>query len=111
MAHYFDDIFHRGVNHTPSKKPILRRSSTNRSIGNRSDFKSSLEDDGDLDELRSPANSVGPDHFEREQERIEANVHTANYVSDQLEQVKSNDSRIFENNVDEFEAQLDENGN
>lgn len=64
----------------------------------------------DHEGLRSPTNSVGPDHVERERERIEANAHTANYVSNQLERVKSDDERIFENNVDEFEAQLDENG-
>lgn len=111
MAHYFDDIFHKGTTSTPSKKPSLRRSSTNRSIGNKSDLKDSLEEDGDLDEaVRSPANSVGPDNFERERERLEANAHTAHYVSNQLERVRSDDSRLFEDNVDEFEAQLDENG-
>lgn len=110
MAHYFDDVFHRGATSTP-KKPVLRRSSTNRSIGNRSDFHASIDGDERYD-IRSPTNSVGPDHFdhERERERSEANAHTANYVSTQLKRVKSDDDRLFEDNVDEFEAQLDENG-
>lgn len=112
MAHYFDDVFHRGTSSSTPKKPILRRSSTNRSIGNRSDFHGSIEDEAELNELRSPTNSVGADHFdrEREKERHEADVHTANYVSNELQRVRSNDDRLFEINVDEFEAQLDENG-
>jgi len=111
MNHYFDDIFHRGTGpSTPLKKPILQRSSTSRSIGNRSDFRSSIEEDGDFENLRSPANSVGPEHLEREREKAEANALTANYVTHQLERVRSNDDKLFENNVDEFEAQLDENG-
>lgn len=117
MNHYFDDIFSRG-NITPKKPSLLRRSSTTRSIGNRSDFKSSIGDgvteddnfDAETLTLRSPTNSVGPDHVERERERIEADAHTAHYISNQLELVKSDDERHFENNVDEFEAQLDENG-
>ncbi len=77
----------------------MRRSSTARSIGARSDF--------DADEARSIGNSVETDNPEREKERREADVHTANYVSEQLERVRSHQSADFETG-DEFEAQLDE---
>jgi hypothetical protein len=37
-------------------------------------------------------------------EKHEADQHIANYVSDQLERIRSNDSAAYD---DEFEAQLD----
>jgi hypothetical protein len=100
MNHYFDDVFTRSVKTSQPKAPRLRRSSTARSIGARSDF------DGD-DDYRS----VGTGEIEdpdRERERREADLHTANYVSEQLQKVRSNQSADFENG-DEFEAQLDGN--
>lgn len=101
MNHYFDDVFTRHVKEksTKSARPNMRRSSTARSIGARSDF--------DVDEARSIGNSVETEDAEREKERREADKHTAHYVSEQLERVRSHQSADFEN-ADEFEAQLDE---
>lgn len=100
MNHYFDDVFTRHVKHKANKnpRPNMRRSSTARSIGARSDF--------DADEARSIGNSVETDNPEREKERREADFHTANYVSEQLERVRSHQSADYETG-DEFEAQLD----
>jgi hypothetical protein len=80
----------------------MRRSSTTRSIGARSDFGTSVNGDGPL----SIGNSVEAETAERERERREADVHTANYVSEQLSRVRSNQSADFETG-DEYEAQLD----
>ena len=102
-SHYFDDVFGRHVSNgavTPRPKS-LRRSSTSRSIAQRSDF----NEDEDEYEL-SRKNSVGDYDPERDQERKEADAHVAKYVSDQLSKVRSNESLDFSN--DEFEAQLDE---
>lgn len=104
MEHYFDDIFARHVSQPRTSKPVLRRSSTSRSIGARSDFDASLNGgDDDEDEACSIENSVATD---RERERSEANAHVAQYVREQLERVRSHDSATFENE-DEYEAQLD----
>ena len=98
-AHYFDDVFSR-----PSKamgdKPRVRRSSTNRSIGNRSDFNISTNDDEDA---RSANGSVYT-NGEGERRRSEANQHVANYVTDQLERIRSHEP-VFD--TDEFEAQIE----
>lgn len=105
MAHYFDDTFTRHINQAKAdKSPYhhMRRSSTARSIGARSDFDTSVNGDG----LQSVGNSVETETVERERERKEADAHTANYVSEQLERVRSNQSADFETG-DEFEAQLD----
>merc|ERR1712230_195789 len=101
MNHYFDDVFTRHVMHKTEKsgRPNMRRSSTARSIAARSDF--------DLDDARSIGNSVEAENPERERERREADFHTANYVSEQLERVRSHQSADFEENGDEYEAQLD----
>lgn len=102
MNHYFDDVFTRHVKHKSNSvaRPSMRRSSTARSIAARSDF--------DLDEARSVGNSVETENAVREKERREADFHTANYVSEQLERVRSRQSAIdFEENGDEYEAQLD----
>lgn len=101
MNHYFDDVFTRHVTQTKPKAPGLRRSSTARSMGARSDFDTSVDDD----EMRSIDNSVAVEDAEMERERKEADVHTANYVSEQLQKVRSNISDF--DNGDEFEAQLD----
>jgi hypothetical protein len=105
MAHYFDDIFSRHVSQPKPSKPNLRRSSTTRSIGARSDFELSINGDPE-DDARSIGNSVATDNPDRERERNEANAHVAHYVSEQLERVKSRDSAVFDND-DEYEAQLD----
>lgn len=101
MNHYFDDVFTRHVKHKSEKvpRPNMRRSSTARSIAARSDF--------DIDDVQSIGNSVETENAERERERKEADFHTANYVSEQLERVRSHQSADFEENGDEYEAQLD----
>lgn len=116
MNHYFDDIFTRhkpatnGTNNR-SKSPFagMRRSSTSRSIGGRSDFDTattSTSVNGDHDDARSIGNSVATETDERERERREADTHTAHYISEQLERVRSHQSADYETG-DEFEAQLD----
>jgi hypothetical protein len=105
MAHYFDDTFTRHVAQGRADKSphqTMRRSSTARSIGARSDFDASVNGDAPI----SVGPSVGTENAERERERQEADLHTANYVSEQLERVRSNSSADFETG-DEFEAQLD----
>jgi hypothetical protein len=106
MNHYFDDIFTRHNAGKPKKgaRPGVRRSSTSRSIGARSDFEPSVNGDHD-DPI--DGHSVAPDTEERERERREADAHTAAYVSEQLSRVRSNQSADFQANSDEFEAQLD----
>jgi len=113
MNHYFDDIFTRNSGRPKGdSRPKIRRSSTTRSIGARSDFDNSIngdhdDDDDDFDEdTRSRLNSVGPESDERERERREADAITATYVSEQLSRVRSHQS-LIEDNGDEFEAQLD----
>jgi hypothetical protein len=110
MAHYFDDIFTRHLDGQKSRRgsrsrsrPFLRRSSTARSIGARSDFDNSVNGD-DEDDGESIGNSVGHEDPERTQR---VNGRLAEYVSEQLERVRSNDSWGVENNEDEYEAQLD----
>jgi len=78
----------------------MRRSSTNRSMGQRSDFDASFNGEEDV-------KSVDTDNEERVKERQEADAHTAHYVSEQLSRVRSNQSIDFDKG-DEFEAQLDE---
>lgn len=72
-------------------------------MGARSDFDMSVNGD---DDARSVGNSVEAEDPERERERREADAHTANYVSEQLSRVRSNQSADFETG-DEIEAQLD----
>lgn len=108
MNHYFDDVFTRHIGQPrANKSPYsqMRRSSTARSIGARSDFDISLNGDGEDDAL-SVGNSAETENPERERARREADEHTANYVSEQLSRVRSNQSADFETG-DEFEAQLD----
>jgi len=95
-AHYFDDIFSRSAKPSSgARTPRLRRSSTSRSIGNRSSFNTSINGDETPSEVP-----------ESDRRRSEADLHVANFVNDQLEKVMSNDgSAVYE---DEFEAQLDD---
>lgn len=87
--------------------PKIRRSSTTRSIGNRSSFNGSangdLFDEGE-DELQSAVGSVRKESKEKERRKSEANEHVAKYVTEQLERIQSNES-VFDE--DEFEAQLE----
>ncbi|RYO82210.1 hypothetical protein DL766_006839 [Monosporascus sp. MC13-8B] len=102
MSHYFDDMLSRSVTlGTPKpQKPRghVRRSSTARSIGARSDF--DINGDDQLD-----ARSVyGDDDPDREAEVKEANVHLHRYVVDQLERVKLDQEYDGFGHVDEYEA-------
>ena len=91
---YFDETFSR------SDKPRIRRSSTSRSIGNRSSFNNSTNGD-----VTAEAEGNHTADSEHERQRMEANQHVANYINDQLQRVRSNESvAVYE---DEFEAQLD----
>ncbi|KAI6778782.1 uncharacterized protein J7T54_007435 [Emericellopsis cladophorae] len=84
MSHYFDDILHRSLSNGTPKKGMrhIRRSSTARSIGARSDFDDSVNDDEDV---RSTTASIFPsDDPERVREKEEADSHMHRYVSDQL---------------------------
>jgi hypothetical protein len=110
MAHYFDDIFHRHTNpktpsvpSTPRHRPHhFRRSSTARSIGNRSDFEASVN--GDDSHSVSSAHGLGVsagDHHET-RHRDEADEHLRIYVSDQLGRVIGGNDE--EESPDEFEA-------
>ena len=104
MSHYFDDMLSRSVNLGSPKqtKPRMRRSSTARSIGARSDF--------DVDDEQEDARSFvdEPESYEqkaeREAELKEANTHMHQYISDQLERVKSKQDREGMVAGDEFEA-------
>lgn len=86
-AHYFDDVLSSGPR--PKKPSQLRRSSTTRSIGFRSDYGG---DDDDEDDPTSPArrkNSVGyldEDAIKAKQEIADRFNH---YVSGKLERVKT----------------------
>jgi len=103
-AHYFDDIFKR-----PTKPSRLRRSSTTRSIGARSDWADENGDDDEEENGFSSAkriNSVGYLDEEALKKKAEIDEKVAHYVSDQLERVRSQDSASHMQ--DELEAQLDE---
>lgn len=68
------------------EKPRIRRSSTARSIGARSDFDTSVN--GEEYEIRSV---VTEDH-ERQAQREEANAHLHQYISGQLQRVIDDDA-------------------
>lgn len=92
MAHYFDDVLHRSINGgTPhsSGMPRVRRSSTARSIGARSDFDTNGVDDEDA---RSTAASVFPDDPERARQKTEADSHMHHYISEQLNRYRVDNS-------------------
>lgn len=106
MSHYFDDVFSRVVGGDKKKpvKPQMRRSSTARSIGARSDYDTSVN--GDEDDAASLTNSVGNLDPERDSERREADAHLHHYISEQLERVKTDMEESGYNNMeDEFETQ------
>ncbi len=84
----------------------MRRSSTARSIGGRSDFEAI--ENGDEDEGRrrrlSRAVSVYSNDPDRIQERAEADEHLRYYISEQLERVKHERLTDGAENGDEIEA-------
>ncbi|KAJ5200988.1 hypothetical protein N7449_005791 [Penicillium cf. viridicatum] len=107
-SHYFDDIFSRSGRPRGSDRPSVRRSSTTRSIGNRSDFYSGdatpaastvLDED---DESRGPSragsrrgSTAAPDNQD----------HVDSYVESQLQRVRS--SASIATYEDEFETRAD----
>jgi len=112
-AHYFDDIFSKGR----VSKPKLRRSSTSRSIGNRSEWGTStngdhteaLEDSNEDIQKRfqyDRANSIGYLDEEALKRKAEVDEQVAHYVSDQLERLHCNDSASEWK--DEIEASVDD---
>lgn len=86
-AHYFDEVFtDKG---RPKKPAHLRRSSTARSIGHRSDW------ENDEDDTVTPiarTNSVGYLNAEDMEKRAAIDQHVAHYVSDQLKRLQTSDS-------------------
>lgn len=127
-AHYFDDIYGRGITRkntyvgTPGPAPRMRRSSTSRSIGNRSSFVSSVNgdhksedgedgEDGYFPEMPSKSEVSESDawgqedQLEKERRKSVADSHYEKYVGEQLSRLKTDESvAVYE---DEFEAQLD----
>jgi hypothetical protein len=98
-AHYFDDVFSRpGRPPKGGRRPsrLLRRSSTSRSIGNRSDFETSINGGGDEDAMS--ANGTD-DHMEE---------NFTTYIADQLNRVRS--SATLGTYEDEFSTVVDHNG-
>ena len=100
-SHYFDDVLSRHAKPANGKRNHLRRSSTSRSIGLRSDV---------VDDAATVQNSVGGDNAADEEgwrkAREEADTHVASYVTSQLERIRTSDFATRDPE-DEFEAQLD----
>jgi hypothetical protein len=92
MSHYFDESVSRGVTHH-NGMPRLRRSSTARSIGARSDF----------DDDQHSANSVRLEDPERARERSLADTHMHSYISDQLNRYRDEDVPGNYEHDDEYE--------
>jgi hypothetical protein len=104
-AHYFDDIW--STTGKPKKPHHLRRSSTSRSIGFRSDWEGSATGDdaeGDKSSLNR-TNSIGYLDADALRRKQEMDQHVAHYVSDQLSRIQSGDSNEFDSG--ELEASLD----
>lgn len=105
MAHYFDDIFQRTVElgtPTTGARRRIRRSSTARSMGARSDFDASTN--GVEDDALSISNSVFPDDQDKVKEKTEADSHMHRYISDQLSRYKGENGADGSEHADEYEA-------
>lgn len=108
MSHYFDDILQRsldsGVPHS-TRMPRVRRSSTARSIGARSDFDNSVNggDDDEDEDARSMAGSAIFNGNGRPAEKKEADTHMHRYISDQLSRYKTENGHSADNG-EEFET-------
>lgn len=96
-AHYFDDIFTRSAK-TDDSQPRIRRSSTSRSIGNRSSFNISVN--GDHHEHLADGEN------DRERRKSEANEHVAKYVTEALERLRTDNA--LADYDDELEASIDD---
>ena len=97
-SHYFDDVFTRQRRGSQSKKPSgLRRSSTSRSIGARSDYWKSAppSDDGDHethdddDDTKSNGRAwtIYKEDGNTNKEKESADEHVHKYVQDQLKRL------------------------
>jgi hypothetical protein len=100
-AHYFDEVF--TLTGKTQRRHHLRRSSTTRSIGHRSDWEEAHEDEEYTPINRS--NSIGYLDEEALKSKAAVDQHVANYVTDQLERIKTNRSAELE--AGEFETSLD----
>lgn len=103
MAHYFDDVFTRQSMPRSPSMPRIRRSSTARSIGARSDFDAS-EPNG-YDDDHDGGSVTHDDNPDRQREKAEAEEHMHNYITRQLERVKNEQVVDGYERGDEFEAQ------
>lgn len=107
MAHYFDDMFSRQILPRSPSMPRIRRSSTARSIGARTDWDTAEANGYDDDGYHSTgAASVDlPENPEQQRQKAEADEHMRNYITEQLERVKSEQVAQGYEQGDEFEAQ------
>ncbi|KAI9722172.1 MAG: hypothetical protein M1828_004855 [Chrysothrix sp. TS-e1954] len=107
-SHYFDDVFarRRSVSSAPEK---IRRSSTSRSIGGRSDVDpghaNGNENAVELSYDAGVPSAIGYPDEAAMKRREEADGHLAKHVSNQLQKLPSIDTASSIH--DEFEAQLD----
>lgn len=104
MSHYFDDVLHRNTRDgTPGRRHI-RRSSTARSIGARSDFDASLN--GDDDARSTHTGYIFPaENPDRAKEKEEADSHMHRYISDQLDRYQGeNGTHAYGGDDEEFET-------
>lgn len=107
MAHYFDDVLSRQILPRSPSMPRIRRSSTARSIGARSDFDNADANGYDDDGYHSTGGGsvVMPEDPEQLRQKAEADAHMHNYITEQLERVKSEQVADTYERGDEFEAQ------
>lgn len=101
--HYFDDIF--ATTGKPKKPHQLRRSSTNRSIGFRSDWETSTN--GEEEDATSPIrrkNSVGYLDADAIEQKNAMEERLNHYVSGQLQRIKTG---MQDYEPDEFETTTD----
>ncbi|KAI9934932.1 hypothetical protein MW887_000553 [Aspergillus wentii] len=102
-SHYFDDIFTRSRRPRTSSRPSVRRSSTSRSIGNRSDFASTFNG-----YTPGPESAVDGEE-DRDLSESQTQEHVNNYVEGQLQRVRSEVSMgAYE---DEFGTEADRTPN
>jgi hypothetical protein len=101
-AHYFDDVLsYPGRPPKGGRRPsrLLRRSSTSRSIGNRSDLAASVDDTGDEENEEVMSANGTNDHMEE---------NFTTYIANQLNRVRS--SATLGAYEDEFSTRVDRNG-
>jgi hypothetical protein len=105
-------MFSRSGRRRTQGRPVIRRSSTNRSIGNRSDFNSTIAGDATpaastvLDDEDSSRPLSRRDSSTALPQNGDSDEHLHNYVESQLQRVRSSAS-IVEGYEDELETQAD----